>query len=236
MDQQRFALVGRFGNLDGAPDAGFEDGITPGVMQPVMSALVGLVALVHGKKTARKPQAGVALPNLIHLLNQLCETVERKLVDLDRYEHIVCGHKRIDDTNVDVRGVVNHAEVVCIPYRVERPPEPVVPAPAHVDEQRAVRRKQGHVRGDQADPRDPGRLDHLPDVHPGLGQQLGDAGPVIAVQSPELGRVTLLVVVDHQDALVMDCSQHMGDIDRADRLGDPALQVDNVNHSHAATP
>ena len=58
------------------------------------------------------------------------------------------------------------------------PSEPVVPAPAHVDEQRAVRRKQGHVCGDQVDPRDPGWSDHLPDVQPGLGKQLGDAGPV----------------------------------------------------------
>lgn len=235
MDQQWFALVGRFGDLHGAADAGFEDGIIPGVVQPIVSAPVGLVALVHGKKTARKPQAGVTLPDLIHLLDQLRETIERELVDLDRYEHIVCGHKRIDDAHIDVRGIVDDTEVVCIPHRVERPPEPVVPAPAHVDEQRAVRRKQGHVCGDQVDPRNPGRLDHLSDVQPGLGEQLGDAGPVIAVQPPELGRVALLVVVDHQDALMVDRSQHMGDIDRADCLGDPALQVDNVNHSHAAT-
>ena len=52
-------------------DAGFEDGIAPGIAQPVIPALVGPVALVHGKKTARKPQAGVALPDFIHLLNQL---------------------------------------------------------------------------------------------------------------------------------------------------------------------
>ena len=236
MGQQRFALVGGLGDFDGAADAGFEDGIAPGIAQPVIPALVGPVALVHGKKTARKPQAGVALPDFIHLLNQLRETIERELVNLDRYEHIVCGHKRIDDAHVDVRGIVDHAEVVRIPHRVERPSEPVVPAPAHVDEQRAVRRKQGHVCGDQVDPRNPGRSDHLSDVQPGLGEQLGDAGPVIAVQPPEFGRVALLVVVDHQDALMVDRSQHMGDIDRTDCLGDPAFQVDDVNHSHIATP
>ena len=236
MGQQWFALVGRFGDLHGAPNASFEDGIIPSVVQPNVSTLVGFIALVHGKKTACEPQAGVAFPDLIHLLDQLRETIERELVDLDRYEHIVCGHKCIDDADIDIRGIVDDTEIVCTPHRVERPPEPVVPAPAHVDEQRAVRRKQGHVCGDQIDPRDAGRLDHLSDVQPGLGEQLGDAGPVIAVQPPELGRVALLVVVDHQDALMVDRSQHMGDIDRTDCLGDPAFQVDNVNHSHAVTP
>ena len=63
---------------------------------------------------------------IINLIQKLVHTFQRVIIYFHRDQDIVCGSQGVDHRHIDIRSIIDHAEIVIIGYLLQRLSQPVL--------------------------------------------------------------------------------------------------------------
>lgn len=208
--------------------------VTP---QPFLALTFAVGVLEAGNKTSEQVQAGVQLLTRdLNLLLQLIQAVKRIRVNLNRNNDLIRCDQRIDDTDIDIRRIVDQTVIILVCYPSQGSAQTGLLRPAAIHHYLFICRQKHHVGRYYVNVRIACMPDHTRQVDVSIQHNISDAFMVVAMYAECLAEIALLVVVDNQHALSVFFRQDVRHTDCCERLCDAALQVNDRYSFHFVIP
>src|SRR5918996_1725046 len=225
--EDRRALHGRFGVPDRLADAGLVDEVAEALLEDLdRLARVQRPAVEHRRQDALDLDLGIeVLAYHRERVLELHKPAEREVLALDRDDHAVRGHERVDREQAERRRRVDEHEVVAVAYLEQRLLERALAA----DEGAQRQLRAGEVDRGDGDV-DLGVVDDLGDrqaVHEHVEHRALDR---VRIHALTHGQVALRVQVDDQHA-VPELLERDAEVQRRRGLRDAALLVREDDHA-----
>ena len=189
---------------------------------------MGFVPLVVLRNEAPPEGQGrvKVFPRELDLFRQFRQPFRCVIIHFQRYDHVIAGNQGVDRGYVNIRRVVNHAEVVLIPHLFQRLFQPGLLLPRLIQKHFQIRFQQLHVCRDNVQAGEVRVLDQAAHIRAAGGHDLVNPFPVFVPAAVSPGSVPLLVIVYQQDAEAL-ARQQMRNSNAGNGLCHAAFQIDN---------